>query len=219
VPIRAVGFDLDDTLAVPARSREEILRIAVDAADGPHREIGRRDYLRAHGRNEAAESREPIFADLLAGHDADPAAAAAAYREATAEALVPVPGARELVERLREEYAVGLLTDGPVEAQRSKLAALGWTELFDAVVITGDLGARKPRERAFRALLDDLGAPPETAAYVGDRVERDVHGASDLGMRAVQVLGPDGRADPRADATVRREAIADELPGILAAFD
>ncbi len=215
MPVRAVGFDLDDTLAVPERDRESILREAARAADET-RTPDREAYPRAHARNEAAETREPIFADLLA--DGDPAAATRRYREATAEALVPVDGAMDLLDTLRAEYAVGLLTDGPARAQRSKLESLGWADRFDAVVITGDLGARKPRGRAFRELLAGLDADPAEAVYVGDDAERDVGGASEVGMRAVQVLGPGEDADPRADAHVRREALATELPGVLRSF-
>jgi len=33
---------------------------------------------------------------------------------------------------LRGEYRVGLLTNGPVRAQRDKLETLGWEDAFDA---------------------------------------------------------------------------------------
>lgn len=214
--VRAVGFDLDDTLAVPERERAAILREAARAADAT-RLPDREGYLRAHARNEAAETREPIFADLLA--DGDPAAATRRYREATAEALVPVDGAADLFDSLRSAYNVGLLTDGPARAQRSKLQSLGWTGRFDAVVVTGELGARKPSGRAFSELLAGLDADPTEAVYVGDDPERDVAGASAAGLRAVQVLGPGEDPDPRADAHLRRDALATELPALLRSFD
>jgi len=215
----AVGFDLDYTLAVPARDRAAILSDATAAAGAP--DISRQAYLRAHRRSHAHETREPIFADLLAVRgDVDPGAVATAYREAIADALAPVPGVEALVGRLREDYRVGLLTNGPVVAQRDKLETLGWTDLFDAVVVTGELAAGKPDEAAFRALCDALGSPPAETVYVGDEIEADVHGASAAGLRVVQVVYPDGPApDPQAHAHVDRARLAETLPDVLASLD
>lgn len=152
--------------------------------------------------------------------DADPEAIAAAYREAVAESVRPIAGAAELVTDLRRRYAVGLLTDGPVLAGRSKLEALGWTDLFDAAVVTGEVGADKPDPRAFEAVCERLGVAPEEAVYVGDDPDLDVAGATAAGMAAVQVLyegGPD--PDSRATATVQRGSLAEALPGLLADLD
>lgn len=218
--LSAVGFDLDGTLAVTRRDRATLLREAVEAVGGPP--ISREEYVRAHDADLATETREPIFAAIVDEYDAavDPGALAAAYRERVEAALDPVAGAAGLVERLRAEYRVGLLTDGPLRAQRGKIRRLGWTDLFDAVVVTGDLPAGKPDGRAFEALLAELDAPAGATAYVGDHPRMDVGGAADAGLLAVQVTYEDG-PDPHPDAaaTVPRGALAAELPGVLAGLD
>lgn len=215
---RAVGFDLDDTLAVTARDRTTLLREACERVGSPALE--REAYLAAHDADLADETRAPIFETVLDDHATDvaPTDLAAAYREVVNEALVPVDGAAELVRDLRREYRVGLLTDGPRRAQRSKLGRLGWADLFDAVVVTGDLEAGKPDVHAFEALLAALGGDlaPGDVVYVGDRPVADVAGANSAGMVAVQVLGPDDEPHPAAAATVERAAIADRLPDVLA---
>jgi putative hydrolase of the HAD superfamily len=212
----AVGFDLDDTLAVTTRPRDRLLAEACERAGAPR--LSRDAYLDAHELHSGDETREPVFAALLTDRATDATAAdlAAAYREVVEEALEPVPGAERAVRALAADRRVGLLTDGPVATQRSKLAALGWTDLFDAVVVTGRLDDPKPDGRAFVALCDALDAAPADTAYVGDHPERDVAGADAAGLDAVQVSyggGPD--PDPRADAVVRREALAAELPAAL----
>ncbi|WP_254768904.1 HAD family hydrolase [Salinilacihabitans rarus] len=214
---RAVVFDLDYTLAVPERDRATILAEAAEEAGAPP--LSREAYLDAHRRNLTRETREPIFADLLDGRDtdADPAAVAAAYRETIADSLAPLPGVEGMLDDLRSAYRVGLLTNGPVLAQRDKLATLGWERAFDAVLVTGELAAGKPDERAFAAVLDELSVASDEAVYVGDEVEADVAGATNAGMDAVQVLLPDGPGpDPRAVAYVEQADIATELPGIVA---
>jgi putative hydrolase of the HAD superfamily len=210
--VAAVGFDLDDTLAVPARDRQTLLDEATAAAGV--RDIDREEYLAAHGADVATQDRTPIFERIL--EDADPEPVARAYREAVNDALVAVPGAAALVRELRGSYRVGLLTDGPTRAQRSKLARLGWEELFDTVVVTGELPAGKPDGRAFEALSESLGVPPAETVYVGDDPVADVGGASAAGMLAVQVRAADGPApDPRADGVVDRENLAAGLREFL----
>ena len=216
--IRAVAFDLDYTLAIPERDRQTLLDEASEAVDGPT--LSREAYLDAHRRNLTNRTREPIFEDLLADHDTDASAAALAdtYREAITDALVPVAGVEALVRELREEYRVGLLTDGPVRAQRAKLDALGWEDLFDAIVITGSLDAGKPDARTFRAELDALGTTADETVYVGDSAELDVAGAHAAGLRAIHVLS-NGAASPAADAAIERDALAERLPGVVAELD
>jgi putative hydrolase of the HAD superfamily len=207
----AVAFDLDDTLVVTDRDRQTLLDEATDAADV--RGIDRQEYLAAHGADLATETRAPIFDAIL--DEGDPEAATRSYRDVINDALTPVRGVPELLADLRERYAVGLLTDGPSRAQRSKLERLGWTELFDAVVVTGELPAGKPDPRAFGALTEALGVPPEETVYVGDNVDADIRGAKRAGMVAVQVVGGDEAADGAADATVRRDRLAADLRAFL----
>lgn len=212
----AVAFDLDDTLAVPTRDRRTILREATRATGAPP--LSREAYLAAHARCLTEETREPIFAALLADHDTtvSPAAVARAYRDRIAEALTPVPGVERLLDRLRREYRVGLLTNGPVVAQQDKLRTLGWTGAFDVELVTGSLAAGKPDARAFEALCSGLGTPPEETVYVGDDPQADIEGAAGVGMIPVQVVF-EGSADPHpaAAATLARDDLATELPALL----
>jgi len=215
--LHAVGFDLDETLIAVDRPRSALLDAATEQVGGPS--LSREAYLDAHAEHSGARSREPVFAALLGDGETDAAALAAAYREAVADAMSPVTDVPALVERLRDRHRVGLLTDGPEGTQRDKLARLGWTDLFDATVVTGTLDAPKPDASAFAALADALDVPREQTAYVGDHPENDVAGASAAGLVPVQVLYDDGPpVHPAAAATVRRPALGKTLPGVLAAL-
>lgn len=214
--VYAVGFDLDATLAVVDSDRASILAAARERVDAP--EITRQEYLNAHAAHSGSDTRKPVFEALLRHHETDvtPEALAAAYRTEIQSALTPVPGAADLVRQLRADRPVGLLTDGPVETQTRKLEQLGWTDLFDATVITGSLPAPKPSRHAFEVLCDALAAVPEETVYVGNDPEADIVGAANAGLVPVQVVFEDGPAPhPAAAATVRRENIREELPGVL----
>ena len=61
----------------------------------------------------------------------------------------------------------------------------GWDEMFDAIVISGEVGMRKPEPRIFFHLLDLLGVTPEQAVFVDD-LEQNCAAARELGIVTVQ---------------------------------
>jgi len=103
--------------------------------------------------------------------------------------ISPCPGVPELLDRLRQQYVLGLVSDGPLVAQRRKLEALGLGGRFRAVVWSDDWGrdARKPDPRPFRAVLGALGVAPAGAVYVADNPVKDFVGARRAGVRTVRV--------------------------------
>lgn len=56
---------------------------------------------------------------------------------------------------------------------------------FDAVVISAEVGWRKPHPAIFRRTLDALGVAPGEVLHVGDSVGDDVEGARAAGVRPV----------------------------------
>ncbi|PSQ24744.1 HAD family hydrolase [Halobacteriales archaeon QS_9_67_17] len=218
--VDAVGFDLDATLARTERSRAAILAAATDRVGAAR--ITRAEYLAAHDEHSGGDTREPVFAALLDDRETNvnPAILAEAYREALADTFAPVGDVLSLLGDLRDQYRVGLLTDGPVATQRDKLDRLGWEELFDATVVTGALPAPKPDERAFDALVAGLDTAAESVVYVGDHPQKDIVGARDAGLVPVQVRYDDGPdTHPAAATAVRRDRLVDELPSVLAGLD
>ena len=213
--LSAVVFDFDHTLTFGGRPRQEILDESTAAVGAP--DMAREAYLDAHSRHLDSDSRVPIFEDLLPeDSEVDPEELADAYREKVADSLEAVDGVADLLADLRESYDLGLLTNGPADAQQAKLDRFDWVEYFDAVVITGEIEAGKPDERAFRAVLDELGVEPDAAVYIGDDVDADVLGAKQAGMYAIQVLYEDGPGPhEEADIHVSRDRLATELPGVI----
>lgn len=60
----------------------------------------------------------------------------------------------------------------------------GWEDLFDAVVISGEVGLRKPDADIYLLAASRLGLPPERCVFVDD-LAVNVHGATRAGMAAV----------------------------------
>ena len=115
------------------------------------------------------------------------------YREHNPH-IVPYPEAPELLQRLRSRYRLGLISDGYAEVQRRKLAALGLTPCFDALVFSDEWGreAWKPNSRPFEVAVERLAIAGPEAVYVADNPNKDFLGARQVGMWTVRVRRPDG---------------------------
>jgi putative hydrolase of the HAD superfamily len=122
-----------------------------------------------------------------------------------------IDGAAELVHSLEGRCRLGLLTNGPADIQRFKIASTGLGDCFGAVVISGEVGLGKPDPDIFALTLAQLGAKAESAVMVGDSWERDIIGALDAGLEAVWVAA--GRALPEKRPSVTVVGSVGELVG------
>jgi FMN phosphatase YigB (HAD superfamily) len=91
-----------------------------------------------------------------------------------------------------QRLATAILTNGPSDGQRRKLKATGLDQLVDHVAIGEEIGASKPSERAFHAVLGHFSLAGGDALMVGDSPELDHDGALRAGLRAL-LLDRDAR--------------------------
>ena len=101
------------------------------------------------------------------------------------------PTTHALLEALRRRgLRLGLVsnTASPEWLLRPVLERQGLVERVDAIVLSSEVGKRKPHPAIFDRALGELGVQAGGALFVGDRLEADVAGASRAGMRTVQAL-------------------------------
>lgn len=67
------------------------------------------------------------------------------------------------------------------------LDAAGVRDLFAAIVVSDQVGWRKPRPDIFRYALQATDAEPSRTLFVGDKAELDVAGAHQVGMDAAWI--------------------------------
>ena len=135
--------------------------------------------------------------------------------------LTPYPDALPAIRAAREKYAVGMITDGPVEVQSAKIDALHLRELIPEIVITGvwDRQFWKPHPCAFEEMARRLAVPHEGCVYVADNLSKDFVAPNALGWLTVHVRRPDGiyidkTPPPGGEPRVSIETL-DELAGLL----
>ena len=100
------------------------------------------------------------------------------------------------------------------------LDATGLRSYFDVVLSSDAVGYRKPAPHIFLVALSHFQAQPEAAVMIGDRLDADIKGANQLGIKSVWITrrvapGESPEAitpDVSPDATIASLA---ELPGLL----
>jgi putative hydrolase of the HAD superfamily len=97
-----------------------------------------------------------------------------------------LPGTAEMLEVLRSKYRLGLLSNFThAPAVREALSRLKVDSYFDFILISGELGHRKPGAVVFSKLIEQFGMPKQQIAYVGDDPVADIQGALDAGIQPI----------------------------------
>jgi putative hydrolase of the HAD superfamily len=226
---RALLVDLDDTILNDSAGTADCWK---DACVSCRSEVGNVDPDRLYGAIEKtrawywsdpdrhrvgrldldAAAREVVRLSLdeLGVSDSVLAATVAARYRAQREArLAPFPGAVETLLWFRESGCrLALVTNGGAAMQRGKIARFGLGDLFDAILVEGQLGFGKPDPRTYQLALKELAVTPVEAWMVGDNLEWDVAQPQRMGLLGiwVDVRGaglPDANG-VRPDRIVRR---------------
>jgi putative hydrolase of the HAD superfamily len=109
---------------------------------------------------------------------------------------------------------VAAVTNASGPQQHTKLADMGITRYFDAVVIAGELGVAKPDPRIFHAACQRLHVEPGEAVHIGDRLDLDAIGARDAGLHGVW-LNRTRTPGPPTPVGVHTIRDLDDLPELL----
>jgi len=92
-------------------------------------------------------------------------------------------GGRDVLEwAQRQRFQLGIITNGIGEAQRSRLKAGGIDRLFQALIVSDEVGVRKPSKEIFEMALGHLGVLREEVLFVGDSLTDDYEGAVRAGI-------------------------------------
>ena len=129
-----------------------------------------------------------------------PTVLAEMYRGISRRRLALYPHVREVLDILRLDYRLAVVTDAQSAYARAELNKAGLLDYFDPIVVSGDYGFRKPDKRLFQAALNTIGALPEDTIYIGNDMHRDIYGAQKAGMKAVMFNSDQGTKEYRETA-------------------
>lgn len=214
--IAAVTFDLDGTLLQYERSPGDVLQQSYETLGieplFPVEEYYARYDEFASQYESLERARAECFATLAADRGYDPkqgrAVAAAFTAERDQSRVEPLPDAERVLAAVSEKYQTAIITNGAADAQREKIAATGFDEQVETVVVAGAECPAKPATDPFERALDTLGVVPAETVHVGDSLSTDIAGANAAGLRSVWI-GNEVEIEPEPTERV------DSLAGLL----
>lgn len=183
--IEAVVFDLDDTLIDHKRWIRDKLVLTWEALS--HRLPAREEFLAASlcilEDGNRARLLDGVIDSLGLPGELRPELIDA-YRGVVPDTCHHFDDVLPCLEGLRRSgRKLAIVTDNPAESQRRKLERSVLAAHFDAVVLSDELGTRKPDPAVFDTAVRALDlARPERAVMVGDHLFRDIRGALDAGL-------------------------------------
>lgn len=114
--------------------------------------------------------------------------------------LKPTPGALEFLDWLHENnIKVGVLTNGAFMGQAKKVTMLGLDSKIDCFATSDMCVADKPDPKAYQYILNKMDIWPDEAIMVGDRMDNDVLGGKRIGMKGVLMASEHKKPAEHAD--------------------
>jgi putative hydrolase of the HAD superfamily len=189
-PIKLVGFDLDDCL-YNSTGLSQIARIkGIDAMISLGLKIERQkalfliqEIVNEYGSN--SPNHYDYFIRRLNQYENFSisfnervryvAAAVMAYHAQKIKLIRLYDDVKKCLEKLKESsIKTAIITDGIPIKQYEKILRLGIDDLIDLVVISDEIGIRKPNPKLFSYCLNKFKVKGHETIYVGDNIYKDI---------------------------------------------
>jgi len=182
-----VYFDLDGTLlsystpfaelfrqTIPVEATEEMTETYSEQVLSGITQLAERPYQQAF---DAVGERYDL--------NVDAEALAAEYIETEATTTRISRTVLSLVESIASQHQTGILTNGDGQMQRQKIRKHGLDDLVDTIIVSNEVGSRKPDREIFEEAKRCL--PAEVFVYIGDTFGEDIIPAREAGFKTIYV--------------------------------
>lgn len=107
------------------------------------------------------------------------------FRAASRFKLQLYPDVLEVLTEMKKRYRLAALSDGQAVWAVPELRSVGLLDFFDPIIISSDLGYRKPDQRMFALMLEKMKLRAEEVIFIGNDMLRDVFGANKMGIKTI----------------------------------
>lgn len=192
---KAVFFDIDDTLLDTSHFAETARQAAIEAMvenglpltkDEAYKLL--KKIISEKGSN--YNKHFNVLTKEVLGKE-DPfliALGMTTYHNVKFALLRPFPRTTDILVYLREKgYRLGAISNGITIKQWEKLIRLRIHSFFDSVITSQEIGIEKPNIEIFQEAMRQLNCKAEKSIMVGNKLDIDIMGAVNSGMKAVLV--------------------------------
>lgn len=224
--IRTILFDLDNTILDFSWAEHRALRKTLEQMGIPPSDSILARYSQINlaqwklleqgliNRSQVKLRRYQILFQEL-GIEASPGDAAAIYESYLSQGHRFMDGAAELLEDLRSDYGLYLVTNGTASVQHGRIQSAGLDDYFLDIFISEEVGYNKPSKSYFDYCFSRIpGFRKEQTVIVGDSLSSDIQGGKNAGIATVWLnsLQITDKAEPLPDYEINHLS---ELPQLL----
>ena len=124
-----------------------------------------------------------------------------------------------IVRELKKEYKVAILSNNVQEWVDRGLKNNQIEELFDAVIVSSSVGARKPDALIYFEALKRLSVKPEESVFIADELAEDLVPATGLGIKTIWLktkeIGWWRESDERVLDIYRPDAVIEDFKELI----
>jgi putative hydrolase of the HAD superfamily len=92
-----------------------------------------------------------------------------------------------IAEQLAKQYSLGILSNDIGDWSKFLRRKFELDRLFNATIISGDVGYRKPDKKIYEILLDQIRTPASSCILIDDRL-KNLQPAAELGFKTVRFI-------------------------------
>jgi len=93
----------------------------------------------------------------------------------------------EVAKTLLNNYSLAILSNDVKKWSNYLRTKFDLSRLFKIIIISGEVGYRKPDKRIYNILLDRVKSPPSDCVFVDDR-SKNLHTGSEMGIKTIKFV-------------------------------
>jgi len=128
------------------------------------------------------------------------------FRSLSRKKLCVYEGVYEALQRLKDKgKGIYLLSNAQRDFTRPELTMTGLADYFDGILISSEVGYKKPAPEFFDQLFRTFGLKPEECLMIGNDEYSDIEGAIRAGMDSLYIhtaISPELEGESKADYAV-----------------
>lgn len=94
---------------------------------------------------------------------------------------------KEVLEKLKGNYKLGLITNGDSNQQRKKISLTEIGDYFSNIIISSEAEVSKPNKKIFEIACEKIEEEPQNCVMIGDSYKLDIQGAENYGLNAIWI--------------------------------
>lgn len=109
------------------------------------------------------------------------------FRASTRKRIFIYPTVKPALDQMQKKYRLGIVSNAQEAFTMPELGLYDLSRYFETIVLSSEVGVKKPNSRIFARALSNLNVKPSEVVMVGNDMATDMMGASKLGMKTIYV--------------------------------